>query len=273
MKTQTLTVPGHTAQNSDDNYDFSSREYYENRAKLFNATRREATDGIDCSICGNKGLIQYVLEQNGRLYEQWQRCVCADQRLAIRKIAKSGLQDAIEKLEEYEVKYDWQKIIKQKADMFVNQEEARCFYIGGQSGSGKTHISTLIAKALMEQGKSLLYHKWPELIDDLTDYNNSNADDLYRQITKVKVLYLDDVYKPSGGTQYTRNEIRKTFEIIDRRYVDHNCITILSSELTSDAINRIDSATYRRIEEMAGDYVIDIGADAKKIYRRVDWGH
>ena len=250
-----------------------TKKRLEAEAARFNKAVVEPTDGIYCSLCGNKLTIARVIEANNDWYVEDILCSCNAQRNALRKRKASGMEEAIDTVGKFETSEEWQKIILTKAREFVGQSEARCFYIGGQSGSGKTHISTLIAKSLMEQGKSLLYHKWPELIDELTDYNNPNADDLYRQITKVKVLYLDDVYKPSGGTQYTRNEIRKTFEIIDRRYVDRNCITILSSELESNAINRIDSATYRRIEEMAGDYVIDIGADAKKIYRRVDWGH
>lgn len=261
---------GFTAQNSETNI-FKTREYYEKRAKMFNASRVKPTYGIDCSICGNKGMIQYVLEQNGSFYEQCQQCACVDQRLAIKRMKKSGLENAIEELEEYECKYDWQKIIKGKADKFINQDSARCFFIGGQSGAGKTHISTIIAKELMMQGNALLYHKWTELVRQLNDYDNPNADELFKQVTKVKVLYLDDVFKPSGGTQYSKGEIRATFEIIDRRYVNKDCITIISSELTSDKINRIDMATYRRIEEMAGEFVIDIGEDAGKIYRRVDW--
>lgn len=268
-----MSIAHGSAQQSSDLKRYRTREYFEERAKAFNASRVAARDGIDCSICGNKGLVQYVLELNGRFYEQCQQCACVAQRQARKKIDKSGLKDAIDETGEYECKYDWQRIIKNKADKFITQTEKRCFFIGGQSGAGKTHIATLIAKQLMMQNKSLLYHKWTELIKALNDFNNDQADELYRQVTKVKVLYLDDVLKPSGGTQYTRPEIRTTFEIIDRRYVNKDCITILSSELTSDKINRIDTATYRRIEEMAGEFVIDIGEDAGKIFRRVDWGH
>ena len=160
---------------------------------------------------------------------------------------------------------------KDAADKFVIQNTDRCFYIGGQSGAGKTHISTLISKKLMEQGKPLLYCKWTELMDKLNDWNNNQRDDLYNDVTAIKVLYLDDFFKPIGSNPYTRAEIRTTFEIIDRRYVNSGLITIISSELTSDKINAIDTALARRIFEMAGEYVTDISNDTSKIFRRVDW--
>lgn len=251
--------------------DYFNREYYERRARAFNSARVPSTDGIECDICGNKELIQYVLEEDGRFYEQCELCACVERRHAKRKIAKSGLEKNIEETGEYEVHNEWQKVIKAKADKFVTQNKDRCFYIGGQSGAGKTHISTLISKKLMEQGKPLLYCKWTELMDKLNDWNNNQRDDLYNDVTAIKVLYLDDFFKPIGSNPYTRAEIRTTFEIIDRRYVNSDLITIISSELTSDRINAIDTALARRIIEMAGEYITDISNDTSKIFRRVDW--
>ncbi|MBR1750016.1 MAG: ATP-binding protein [Ruminococcus sp.] len=267
---ETLTARGIDQQNFKKD-DYFNREYYERRARAFNSARVPSTDGIECDICGNKELIQYVLEEDGRFYEQCELCACVERRNAKRKIAKSGLEKNIDETGEYEVHNEWQKVIKAKADKFVTQNKDRCFYIGGQSGAGKTHISTLISKKLMEEGKPLLYCKWTELMDKLNNWNNELRDSLYDDVTTIKVLYLDDFFKPIGSNPYTRAEIRTTFEIIDRRYVNSDLITIISSELTSDRINAIDTALARRIIEMAGEYITDISNDTSKIFRRVDW--
>lgn len=268
-----LTQAGQQEKHSDDR-DFSSREYFEQRARLFNSAKVAPKDGIDCEICGNKLLIQHVVEYNGRFYEECERCACTVKRAEMARLKKSGLEDAIEETGEFEVKAEWQRIVKSKADKFINQSEARCFFIGGQSGSGKTHISTLISKQLMEKGKTLLYHKWLELIKKLNDFDNDERHSLFEQVCGVQVLYLDDMFKPRGGTDFTRAEIGTTFELIDRRYVNKNCITIISSELTSERIAQLDIATWRRIDEMAcKEYVTNIANDTSKIFRKIDWGH
>lgn len=268
-----LTQAGYIAQSS--NYhkpDFRSREYFEERARAFNSARVASKDGIECDICGNKLLVQHVLELNGRFYEECEKCACVAKRAELARLKKSGMKDAIEETGEFETQNEWQRIIKSRAEKFITQSKSRCFFIGGQSGSGKTHISTLISKQLMEQGRTLLYFKWLDLIKKLNDFDNDDRQALFEKASNVQVLYIDDMLKPRGGTDFTRSEIGTTFELIDRRYVNKSCITIISSELTSQRIAAIDAAMWRRIEEMSGEYITDIAKDTSKIFRKIDWG-
>lgn len=255
--------------------DYNSRKYHEYKARQWNETRIDSEDGIECAACGNKGTIAVVKEVDGIFYDEDIPCECMARRRAARNLEKSGMKSAVENVGRYEVKNAWQKLIHDKALQFVRQltdksapDTARCFFIGGQSGSGKTHISTLICRALIEQGYPLIYRKWTELVDELNDFKNEQRGDTFKQVTEIDVLYMDDVFKPCGGTNYTRQELRTTFEILDRRYCSPSAVTLLSSELTLAQIERLDMATARRIRDMArGQYHIDISPDVSKIYK------
>jgi DNA replication protein DnaC len=147
-------------------------------------------------------------------------------------------------------------------------EQGELCVIVGQSGAGKTHICSAIAREFIKQGKATRYVMWVQMIERLKDYKDdtraSYADDLYN----VDVLYIDDYFKPDGtAAKFTRQDIIKTFEVIDKRYKQPDKVTIISSELTIYDISAIDEATAGRIREMAKSYVLDIPKDKAKNYR------
>lgn len=254
----------------------------EKEAAAFNSAVIEPKDGIYCNLCGNKQTVARVVPVMGKRsdgseyprnwYVQDELCACVAKRNEMIKLKKSGMKDAIDNVGKFVANEDWQKAILQKARSFVAQSDATCFFVGGSSGSGKTHISTLICRTLIERGHSLIYRKWLEAMRELTDYRNEQRGELFKELTDIEVLYLDDVFKPTGAPP-NPHEVRATFEIIDRRYISPKKITLISSELTIDQIERIDYATARRIEEMAGnsEFVINVGKD--RIFTRVDYRH
>lgn len=249
-------------------------------AAAYNKAFIEPKDGIYCNLCGNKQTVARVTPQMGQRsdgseyvrnwYVQDELCACVAKRNEMIKLKKSGMKDAIDNVGKFVATEEWQQIILQKARGFVAQNHATCFFIGGNSGSGKTHISTLICRTLMERGYALIYRKWIEAMRELTDYRNEQRNELFTELTSIEVLYLDDVFKPTGAAPDAR-EVRATFEIIDRRYISPGKITLISSELTINQIQQIDYATARRIEELAGngEFVVNVGKD--RVFTRVDY--
>lgn len=249
-------------------------------AAAFNKAVIEPKDGIYCNLCGNKQTVARVMpitrkrgdgsEYVWNWYVQDEMCACVPKRNAAIKRRQSGMEEAIENTGSFIAEEDWQQVILQKARGFVSQNRERCFFIGGHSGTGKTHISTLICRTLIERGHALLYRKWTEIIRELTDYRNEGRGELFKELAEIEVLYLDDMLKPTGGS-YDPREVRATFEIIDRRYVSPKKITIISSELTLPKIRQVDEATARRIEEQAGGrdgFIVNVGED--KVFSRVE---
>ena len=116
----------------------------------------------------------------------------------LKKLAKSGLKNIIQKytFENYITTEKWQTDIKNKAVDFTNQQN-KWFYIGGQSGCGKTHLCTSICSKFLSDGKNVFYMLWlsdiKELKGTVNDYENHK--NLMKKYRETEVLYIDDFFK------------------------------------------------------------------------------
>ena len=221
-------------------------------------------DGYNCEECKNKGYIPYINADKDITYRE---CKCKAIRKQLSILEKSGLKDSVKKIADFETPEEWQAEIKTKAINFIKQRDARCFYIGGQSGAGKTHICSGIAREYIKKGKDTRYIMWVDMVERLKDYEQ--REQYARKISDVDILYIDDFFKPTGSkAEFSRLDIIKTFEIIDRRYKQPKKITIISSELTVNELAAIDTAIAGRITEMAKSFCYSIKHDEKKNYRK-----
>ncbi|WP_345554882.1 ATP-binding protein, partial [Paraliobacillus ryukyuensis] len=86
----------------------------------------------------------------------------------------------------------------------------------GTYGTGKSHLSVSITKALMEKGKTCVFISFPKLLTKIKDtYNNEGPteDQLMAAMKNVDLLVIDDI----GAEQRTQWTTAKLFEIIDDR--------------------------------------------------------
>ncbi len=231
--------------------------------------KQNLINGYNCRACRNRGFI-YKYDEEGNLVQK--ECSCSVIRTAYKRIVRSGLEEAIETLtfDNFKASEDWQKEIKQKAEQFCVDIPAKWFYIGGQSGSGKSHLCTAIASHYLWEGKDLRYMPWASESKRLKQIVNDIS---YREeIGKWKeapVLYVDDFLKVEYGGNPTAADMRLAFELIDGRLYDRQKITIISSERTlkEHLSAGADEATIGRIYQAAGKYNLDVPRDRKKNYR------
>lgn len=227
--------------------------------------------GYDCPICKNKGHIIY--EKNG--YEFMKDCECMNTRELIRLANESGLGDVLKEytFAKYTHEEEWQDKIYNTALKFIHDVGANCFYIGGQVGSGKTHICTAIVREFIKQHLNIKYVIWNEVVtklkQNIIEDTNAYQSDI-ESLKKVQVLYLDDLFK----TDPTKADIDKLFEIINTRYnlsksnKDTRYITIISSEKTFEELIQVDEAIASRIMEMSKkEYALSIQKDISKNIR------
>lgn len=114
----------------------------------------------------------------------------------------------------------------------------------GSFGTGKSHLSMSIVKAVKSKGFSVLYMNVPQLITTYkSTFNNSmmSERELDNIIADVDLLVLDDY-----GTSLTQYGIGKMFEIMESRTGKHNIITTNnnSKELT---VNKDYSKLFSRM--------------------------
>ena len=232
----------------------------------------------DCKICKNKGLIEVIVycDFYKRNVQAMKYCQCMKIRETIERIKKSGLGGVIEDytFDKFIAKDNWQLSAKSKAMKFaepVKQEHGKTswLFIGGQVGSGKTHLCTAVVLDFINAGKTAKYMLWRD--DSVELKAIVNNDEAYaKKIDEIKtpdVLYIDDFFKTAKGSLPTPADVSLAFEILNYRYNNQNLITIISSELMVEDILDIDEAVGSRIFQRCKDYRLEIGRDQKRNYR------
>ena len=234
---------------------------------------RNEEDGYDCRICKNKAFIAKLVENPDGSYSHcFTDCKCAEIRRSIMRMKRSGLKDVIKDytFEKFEDVDPWQKAVKAAA-LDYSQNPEGWFFLGGQSGSGKTHLCTAICRKFLLEGKRVQYMLWR---DDVVKLKQLVNDPEYGQVIdrykNADVLYIDDLFKTGNVSNTTVQkptdaDVNIAFEIINFRYNNPALLTIVSSELSEDELIEIDEATFGRIFERGKS--ISIAKDRKRNYR------
>ena len=246
----------------------SYEEWQQERVKDYNNSTGDLNevDGHNCDICKNRGYIARIDEKG---YEVYRECKCQNVRATLRRALRSGLGNILSEctFEKFNDTEDWQKELKNKAKAFCVDEDAKWFYIGGQVGSGKSHICTAICGHYIKAGNEVKYMIWAEEAKKLKSLvNDEKYQDLIEQYKNVDVLYIDDFLKVKNGETPTAADINLAFEILNHRMIE-NSTTIISSEKMLDDVMEYDEATMSRIYQKAGKYKINIAEDRSKNYR------
>lgn len=258
----------------------NAKERTQARVDSFNASTgsRNLDDGYDCPICLNRGLIARMVEQNGVYNDSYQYCACDEIRRQRMRLKKAGLLHMVDActFDTYQTPNKWQAFIKETAQRFCQDDEHRFFFIGGQSGAGKTHICTAITAHYIYQGKRARYMVWFDEANKLKGLVTEPGEyaAVMDEIKQTEVLYIDDLFKPIKGangqiTPPSYADIRLAMEIINYRYNNHGLITIISGERPIDELISIDEALAGRISQLSkeGGYCINLKKDSGKNWR------
>lgn len=254
----------------------SPKEYEQFKVDGLNATegKRHEEDGYNCNLCKNKGYIIKLEElEDGSFHQVCSDCKCVEVRNSIMRMKRSGLKDIIKDytFDKFEDSEPWQKAVKTAAMEYAKNPEG-WFFLGGQSGSGKTHLCTAICREFLLAGKRVRYMLWR---DDIVKIKGAVTDSeeyskMIDEFKRVDVLYIDDLFKTGKAADNsvqkpTGADVNVAFEIINFRYNNPSLLTIISSELSEDELLDIDEAIGGRIYERAKS--ITIGRSRDRNYR------
>lgn len=231
----------------------TSEEYEKLRAEWGNEVKGE----YDCPLCNGKGYTVSV-DDSGNL--ACVECSCEAKRRSMKRIERSGLKDVLESytFERFQTVYDWQKEMKRKAQGFLSDNEGKWFAAMGSVGSGKSHICTAICKELLDAGKEVRYMLWRDesMKIKAAATDGEEYERLIDPLKRVKVLYIDDLFKTQKGKEVTQADINLAFELLNYRYVNRSLVTVISSEKTIEEILDIDEAVGSRIYERCKEYYL-----------------
>lgn len=143
------------------------------------------------------------------------------------------------------------KAIKTLCEKFVenfDDSKENNLLFSGDTGLGKTFLSSCIANEIIKKGKTVLYQTAPIMFDKIIDYKfGKSKNDIISTIYNVDLLIIDDL-----GTE-TQNSLKSTelFNVINSRLLNQNnkvTKTIISTNLSlQDLYNTYDERIVSRI--------------------------
>ena len=206
-----------------------------------------------CSVCSDVGFLDGV-----------RMCSCFRKRLITLNIASSGMGNLISKqsfdnfdLEWYrddEKSYKRMSVTLSAAKKYVEEFPVKRgnLLLLGNTGTGKTHISTSIAREIISKGYSVLYDSAENILLDFeTDRFKSGYGPYEPKAEKYmecELLIIDDL-----GTEFSSQfSAVSLLNLINTRQ-NKGLATIISTNLASeDLANRYDGRIYSRI--VGSDY-------------------
>lgn len=226
--------------------------------------------GFWCEQCNNRGFSWYFEVIGGHIYRMTRRCECMKRRCNIDVAEQSGLGDLFNRytFEKFDDTSEWQKQLKSKA-MEYAEKRSGWFFVGGQSGSGKSHLCVAIAAEFIRSGRKVKYMSWKEDCAKLKG-GSTYMSDYEKQIKLFKeadVLYIDDFLYSKDSQSLSNADIGIGFEIINYRYGQKDKPTIISSEKSIKEILSLQQGLGSRIYQKSNGYCLTIEADANKNYR------
>lgn len=253
---------------SDCVQELSETEYEQMRCNEYNSVQGKNFDNsiifdvYDCPVCKNKMKTAFV-DDYGEF--SLRECECKVKRKALVNIHKSGITEDLRRktFDTYASNDEWQKDLKKLAYDYFENGSGNWFYIGGQSGCGKTHICTAICNKFLNHGKSIRYILWRDYSRQMSANRFSeNYFKITDDIMQYDVIYIDDFLKSSKPV----NEIDFAFELINAAYVRKKRLIISSEFLLSD-LYKLDEAVSGRIKELSGKFIVQIPKNSERNYR------
>ena len=145
------------------------------------------------------------------------------------------------------------KICVNFIENFDNKNEKNLLFTGN-TGLGKTFLSSCIANEILKKGKTDLYQTSPVMFDTIIDYRfGKNTSNIYNNLLDVDLLIIDDL----GTESMNSMKFSELFNIINTRLLNQNnhCTkTIISTNLSLQ--NLFHSYDERIISRFIGNYNI-----------------
>jgi DNA replication protein DnaC len=230
---------------------------------------------VNCGMCDNIGS-KPIKREDG--WSDLTVCECQAVRVNMALLDESGIRSSVEDMtfENFNAVNDWQKAAKQIALNYCSSDSG-WLYLGGQVGSGKTHLGTAVLGHFIKKS-SVKYMLWRDDIVRLKANvtNDSEYQEIIHPLKTVDVLYIDDFFK----TELKKDELRKrevrelptaadvkiAHELLNYRYLK-KMRTIISSELFIGDVLEIDEAVGSRIRQRSKEYYIAVDYDKSKNWR------
>ena len=197
--------------------------------------------GIQCPDCNNRAAVAFLNDDG---FFTVRPCKCAGTRLTVARLQRQGLFEVAKKktFPGFRTDTDTQRTLK-------------------------THLCTAaFVRLSLDRGLDGRYFLWNSDGRRIKAAAKNGDEQLLNDFKRCALLYIDDLFKCKRDTEPSDADVRLAFDILDYRY-NHELMTIISTEMLLEDIRDLDEAICRRIHEMCGPYIGNIGRDPGKCYR------
>ena len=160
--------------------------------------------------------------------------------------SKVSPKENIEKIKKLSLKF---------IENFDNENEKNLLFTGN-TGLGKSFLSSCIANEILKKGKTVLYQTAPVMLDTIIDYRfgkDNSSKDIYDNLLNVDLLIIDDLGTECMNTM----KFSELFNIINARLLNSNnkvTKTIISTNLSLQ--NLFSTYDERIVSRIVGNYNI-----------------
>lgn len=237
--------------------------------KKLNINEDDLLPHYDCPICKDTG---YVTNEDYTT----SMCSCLKQKIFDEEYNKSNISNLkMQNFENFSDTYYSDEINEEKYHAKISPKEninkiknlcqnfiknfdntnEKNLLFTGNTGLGKTFLSSCIANELLKQRKNVLYQTAPVMLDTIIEYRfgKSNIDkSMYDNLLSVDLLIIDDL----GTECMNQMKFTELFNIINTRLLNqkHTMKTIISTNLSLK--NLYDTYDERIVSRIVGNYNI-----------------
>jgi DNA replication protein DnaC len=157
-----------------------------------------------------------------------------------------------------------------------NLADGNGLWLMGNTGTGKTTLGMLVAKAALAAGRTVAVYFTPKLLTQIRQtYQATDSEDAYeaffRRLTSVDLLYIDDL----GSERHTDWVVEQLYALVNERYESQRAMLVTSNagrdvdEGQRRLEEQIGSRTVSRLVEICGDPLPLFGPDQRLQARAV----
>jgi len=151
------------------------------------------------------------------------------------------------------------------SDLDANLDGGRGLWIYGDTGTGKTELAMLVAKAAIDARRTVAVYTLPRLLAEIRATYDADSDRTYLslldRLAEVDLLHVDDV----GAEQTSPWVLEQLYAIVNARYEEERSV-VITTNLERDALaEQVTERTVSRLEQMC-EILPLFGADARKQY-------
>lgn len=195
-------------------------------------------------------------------YEDTKKCSCFIQKLIKVRYKLSNMENILKDFEDFSFDYYSEKKISDnemserenikdifdRSLSFCEKKEGKSLLFYGNCGTGKTFLSSCIAKKMMDNGYSVIYMTAPSIIEKYEAYKFGKKVDqkeIIDMFYESDLLIIDDL-----GTEASNAvSLQFMFEIINKRILNNKKMIISTNLNMGDIVKRYTQRIGSRIYE------------------------